>query len=421
MMSSPNIIQIEQVASTLKSVFGWLQPSFTIQQNKTATNNHVFIVELAQPLQSDLIAEGRPRPFISAIPAGTSRLVMRVPKRDNNVEDSIRIKNEVAFLVLAREALATAEANLVPRVFYWEDDDAADRDTSVCQSYIIEEFKSGETISFADFKALSYHDKQSICDQLAHVVAAWQSFELPASVRGYGGLTFDNNGTFSSTKNIFRTGGPFSTYSEYLKATIRWQLENSEHVEAINGWRTVADAPDLRKRIDAFIDQGLDTLLDTLPRYKLSLVHGDLTLPNLLFDRSNNKLTAVIDFDFGHIGAPITEFLYSFPEFDGLLSGVADTQEGLRDHMLHQPCGQNWPDESIGGAWQKALLDHGASVPATIDGSDTISNVWWFAQELLYFHWLVPRAVNSMSEETKRKKLRSSAETIQTYLRLWGY
>ncbi|KAJ6780174.1 hypothetical protein PWT90_04402 [Aphanocladium album] len=420
-MASSEVTQIEQVASTLKSLFGWNPSALSIKRNNLATNNHVFIVELAQPVPSDLLAKGNPRPHVSAIPAGTTHLVVRVPKVDNNVEDTVRIKNEVAFLVLARQALATIDATLIPRVFGWEDDQPATDDSSLCASYIIEEFKSGETFSFEEFRALTYDEKQSLCVQLAGIVAAWQSFELPSSVQGFGGLTFDNDGIFSSTKNIFQTGGPFDTYAEYLKATIRWQLDNSERVPAINGWRTVPDAPGLRERVDTFISNGLDHLLDQLPPYKSSLVHGDLTLPNLLFDRSKNKLTAVIDFDFGHIGGPVTEFMYSFPEFEGFLGGVADTQEGLRDRILCQPSKQIWPEASIGHAWQKALLDNGAQVPATIDGADTVSNVWWFAQELLYFHWLIPRAVNSMSQETKSRKLKQSAETIQTYLDHWGY
>lgn len=35
--------------------------------------------------------------------------------------------------------------------------------------------------------------------------------------------------------------------------------------------------------------------------------HFLLGLPNLLFDRTTNRLSAVLDFDFAHIGAPISE------------------------------------------------------------------------------------------------------------------
>ena len=38
-------------------------------------------------------------------------------------------------------------------------------------------------------------------------------------------------------------------------------------------------------------------------------------LPNIHFDRSTNNLKAIVDFDFGHTGSPLTEYLYSFPEF----------------------------------------------------------------------------------------------------------
>lgn len=429
--------QLAQVATTLQSLFGWVPAAFKIERNKSATNNHVYIIQLVQPLDSELPIAEASQPFVCPVPAGTSQLVMRIPKLDNNVNDTIRIRNEVAFLHLAREALSAVDSTVVPRVFTWRDGRDTRNDDSRCASYILEEFKKGESLSAKELEALSDEAKASISSQLARVVAAWQSFELPSSIRGYGGITFDDSGEFSSTSIIFGTGGPFNTYAAYLKSTILWQLRNSERVPAINGWRTMPDAPGLRARIDAFIDRGLDDLLARVPHYKMSLVHGDLSeyiknnkkaranshiaLPNLLFNRAENKLTAILDFDFGHIGIPLTEFLYSFPEFNGLLGGAADEADGVRELVLGQPLAHPLPEKDIGNIWQKALLDCGALTPSTMDGADLVSNIWWFSQELLYFHWLVPRAVDSMSEDTKRRFLQKSAEAIQVYLSLWGY
>jgi hypothetical protein len=131
-------------------------------------------------------------------------------------------------------------------------------------------------MSHDDFQALSKQDLTSVCQQLAAVAGALQNYKLSATIRGYGGLTFDDAGTMSTTKVIFRTGGPFSTYSDYLKATLDWQLAQSENITALKGWRNV---PGLRERIDAFITDadGLDTILSKIPEHRPTLVHGDLS------------------------------------------------------------------------------------------------------------------------------------------------
>lgn len=302
---------------------------------------------------------------------------------------------------------------------------------------------------YDDLEALSKQDLNSVCQQLAAVAGALQNYQLPATVKGYGGLTFDDAGTMSSTKIIFRTGGPFPTYRDYLKTTLEWQLAQSEGISALKGWRGI---PGLRERIDAFITDpdGLDCVLSKIPEYRPTLVHGDLSefssyrttnnpihyllsfsrhetnelaLPNLLFDRRTNRLTAVIDFDFCHIGSTITEFLYSFPELQGILLGVAEPEDGKRDLVLN-----GFADPEIdaqfakGKAWDDTLAAQGVLRPCTIDGSDNVSNVWWFAQDLLQFHWLLPRFYESQkSEEGIQKWVDKSRKRIESYLEHWGY
>lgn len=234
----------------------------------------------ANPTTSELTSsDGSLKPFTSPIPAGTSRLVMRIPKPDNNMEHTIRIRNEVAFLALARRALADVNPLLIPRVFSWDDTTISDSLSYevASPSYILEEFKIGEEITWDELRTLSEEAVGSICKQFARIVKALQAYKLPEGTTGYGGITFDNAGNLSSTKGIFRTGGPFATYGEYLKATLKWQLEQSESVETIQGWRHVPDMNDLRQRIDAFLSEGLDPLLSTVPEHRPTLVHGDLS------------------------------------------------------------------------------------------------------------------------------------------------
>lgn len=396
------------------------------------------MIDLLSPIESRLVARsGTSKPHTIPIPTGTSRLVMRIPKANNNVEDDVRIRNEVAFLALARQAMTELETPLVPAVFSWNDSPKKKDGIPEAFCYILEEFKEGESMNLDELNALSAAQQRVVCQQLAKAVKALQCYTLPTGITGYGGVTFDDDGNFRSGRSIFQTGGPFETYGEYLRATIKWQLSQSELVEPINGWRNRPEAPELRRRIDAFLDDGLDKLLSELPTYKLALVHGDLStwdcsaygmdtdrniaLPNLLFDRSTQRLTAIIDFDFGHIASPLTEFLYSFQDFAGLLTGAAEPQDGLRELILHNSAASQWPENSIAGIWNEALVSENMERPSVIPHAGEVADIWWFGQELLYFHWLLPRAVASMSEEYKQKSLANSAKALRVYLSKWGY
>lgn len=237
----------------------------TIEKNIVATNNHVYMIALSKATDSEKSLQSA-KPLTEAIPAGTTRLVVRIAKDDNNVEDSIRIRNEVACLTLARKALAHVDPMLIPRVFDWADASES--------GYIVQEFMHGEQLSQDDLRALSEPDIALVCKQLAAVCKALQDYQLP--VDGYGGLTFDDAGNMSTTKIVFRVGGPFATYAEYLRATLEWQLAQSETVAALNGWR---NTPGLRERIDAFVASGLDKILSEVPEHKPTLVHGDLSAP----------------------------------------------------------------------------------------------------------------------------------------------
>lgn len=76
---------------------------------------------------------------------------------------------------------------------------------------------------------------------------------------------------------------------------------------------------------------------------------------------------------------------------------------------------------AIGKAWDDALAAQGVLRPCTIEGSDDVSNMWWFAQELLQFHWLLPRFHESQSEEQIQRWVAKSRKRIEVYLEHWGY
>ena len=143
--------------------------------------------------------------------------------------------------------------------------------------------------------------------------------------------------------------------------------------------------------------------------------------PNLLFDKATKDLVAVIDFDFAHLGSPLTKFLYSFPQFQGILGGVAEPAGGLRELTLNGFQGTIQPKHRTGKIWEDALAAEGAERPSTIESADIVSDLWWFGQELLYFHWLIPTLVEKMEKEENPHPPEESVKALQSYLDHWGY
>lgn len=125
----------------------------------------------------------------------------------------------------------------------------------------------------------------------------------------------------------------------------------------------------------------------------------------------------ILDFDFGHTGSPLTEALYSFPEFGGLLWGMAE--DGRAALLAGFPDPVN-PEDALGQAWEKALAAEGAERPSTLKEAELVSDLWWFGQELCYFHWLLPRFHEKTTDEQKKRSFDRSANAIDTYLKHWG-
>ena len=109
-------------------------------------NNLVYMINLAGPVEKELLHKGGdPKPFTHSIPAGVTQFVARIPRPERGLEDSVRIRNQVASQALARNALAGVDPLPVPRVYDWDD---------TAPGYIIEEFKSGEVLTNEEWRAL---------------------------------------------------------------------------------------------------------------------------------------------------------------------------------------------------------------------------------------------------------------------------
>jgi hypothetical protein len=144
-------------------------------------------------------------------------------------------------------------------------------------------------------------------------------------------------------------------------------------------------------------------------------------LSNLLYDHSSYCLTAVLDFDFAHIGGPISEYLFSFQELNGILTGSIEPQGSLRDWLL-----EGFPEHidvefSLARTWDNALAEAGAEKPSTIGRASHIANIWLFSQELCQPHCLMDSFIVNAPAEAKEDIKAEGAQSLQKYLTLWGF
>ena len=253
--------------SIVKDKFNIEPNDFTFHRLGSGNNNYAYCIDVSAAREESRVARSScvSTPLTSPIPSDVNKLVLRISKSDVSLIDSVRIRNEVAFLRLSGEALALM-GNLVPQVYDWSDEGPSE------DHWILEEWKHGNTLSNKEFGALEAQTKQIIMTQVAQIVKYLQDYPLPKRLI-HGGITFNDDGVMSSTEPTIPCGGPFSSYAAFLRGMCKWQLSAADRSQQINGWR---DVPALRKRIDAFFDQGLERLLEEVFEDRPTLIHGDL-------------------------------------------------------------------------------------------------------------------------------------------------
>lgn len=168
------------------------------------------------------------KPGTVSLPADASSITIRISNPQALVNHETRVENEVAAMVLMRDALSSYSSQLIPQVYDWNS--ASSANTII--GYILQEHKSGIGLdsSFGlgssseherSFQALDKVRKRDLLRQIAEVFKLIQSYELPASVKGYGGLRFDKEGKIIIGPTTIPCGGPFETFLEMYAQMLR--------------------------------------------------------------------------------------------------------------------------------------------------------------------------------------------------------
>ena len=145
----------------------------------------------------------------------------------------------------------------------------------------------------------------------------------------------------------------------------------------------------------------------------------------MLFDRETNVLMAVVDFDFSHVGAPISEYLFSFYDMNGLLAGSGETVRFFRQFLLYGFPEADDDSDSLDLKMAKvldaALQQVNAKKPSNQHSASTVADVWWFSQELCQAYWLMDGFLRHRTPAQLAEMKDESAEALKVYLDLWGY
>ncbi len=211
-----------------------------------------------------------------AIPAGTKELIVRLTNpATEGMSMANRVENEVAIISLAAAALDNFHPHVVPRVYGWGSaaGPSAD-DDKPAQGWILQELMPGRPL--VDFFAgMQLGQKKVVFAQMAALLKGLQSYKLPESITGFGGVTFDDAGRIVSAPMPTVGAGPWVSYEGHFKGRLEVALRKATDNEYIKGW----EANGLRARLDKFVAEGVPVQFRDLDSKEERVVtHADFSM-----------------------------------------------------------------------------------------------------------------------------------------------
>ncbi|KAK3302842.1 phosphotransferase enzyme family-domain-containing protein [Chaetomium strumarium] len=355
------------------------------------------------------------------IPAGTKEFIVRRSNPDaEGIHQETRVQNEVAILTLASAALRHVKPALVPRIFVWG---SAGHGRI---GWILQELMPGAPLAEEFRNNMSLDQKRGILTQMARLLKALQDYQLPESIKGWGGLTFDDSGAIVSAPMPTVGAGPWSSPEESYKDRLKAALARVDVNPHLQGWR----ANGVRERVDAFIEHGLPAYFAHLTsKQDRTIVHADFVPENLLYDPPTGRITALLDYDFASIQHPGYEFFRSFSTNGGSFLGWSggttpekQEAEALRNAKLTGRFPSPLPapvvsdkgapavDWELAHAWEVELQELDVKRPSTIQGIDKLADVDELLGSLLPFILTNGDFLRMNTDENQRKDMKAMSE-----------
>lgn len=179
------------------------------------------------------------------------------------MNENLRVQNEVAMMILTREALAPLKSSLVPVLYGWASGETG-RGWTLC------EHLPGERLG-DKFEALNDEAKRTVIAQIAQIFKHIQQFPLPSSIKGYGGLGFALDGSIVTGPTVIVGGGPSETHSALYAEYFQTQRILSEKCDVVRGWK----GTDLPGRIEKFAKEKFTGICEWEQDLRPTLVHAD--------------------------------------------------------------------------------------------------------------------------------------------------
>jgi hypothetical protein len=202
------------------------------------------------------------QPGVSPLPDSAADLVIRPSNVESGLNEAVRVQNEVAMMMLTREALASLETPLVPVVYGWAPGDTG-MGWTLCQRL------PGELLS-DKFDSLEKEAKKDVISQIAQILKLIQTYQLPRSITDYGGLAFDQDGSIVNGPTAIPGGGPCQRHADLYAEYLQTQVDLSKKCGIIQGW----EGTDLPARIGKARDRLADTA-EWEKSLRPTLVHAD--------------------------------------------------------------------------------------------------------------------------------------------------
>lgn len=232
-------------------------------------NNFVYRVTVSSPIPLSHVSSRSSQPGCVPIPERTKQFIVRLTNPETEgMSMANRVENEVAMISLAAAALGGFQPHVVPRVYDWG---SAAQESA--QGWIVQELMPGNPLAEV-LGELDLNQKKETFAQMAALLKALQSYKLPESVTGFGGVTFDDAGRIVSAPMPTVGAGPWHSYEAHFKSRLEISLKKAQDNQYINGW----EANGLRERLDRFISDGVPAQFHTLSsKADKVLTHGDFS------------------------------------------------------------------------------------------------------------------------------------------------
>jgi hypothetical protein len=233
------------------------------------SNNFVYRIDLPHPLTEGQIVTKALRYSCRQVPVGTRQLVLRLSNALSETMHAFnRTENEVGMITLASAALKdTNHHSIVPDVYDWGTVAAGSS-----FGYILQQCMGGITVDKYLESSPVNASRDKLFAQTAEIINAFQLYELPDGITGYGGVTFDANGRLISGQFPSLGDGPWPTFEEYFLAEFRIALKLADDNKYIQGWH----ASGVRDKIDKFVAERIPLAFAGLSsRAEKCITHAD--------------------------------------------------------------------------------------------------------------------------------------------------